>query len=143
MNKLDLQKRAQILGMLVEGNSLRATSRMAGVSYNTVLKFAADVGCVMANFHNEKVRNLPSTRIQCDEIWSFAYCKEKNVKTALAAPTRAGDVWTWTALCSDTKMLVSFLVGNRSVGCAMALMDDLKSRLANRFQLPLTVTGHI
>src|SRR5579871_3464726 len=105
MNKLPLQKRAQLLGMLVEGNSLRATARMADVSYNTVLKFAADVGCVMANFHNERVRNLTLKKVQCDEIWSFCYAKQKNVKTAKAAPQGAGDVWTWTAIDADTKLL--------------------------------------
>lgn len=135
MNKLNIQKRAQILGMLVEGNSLRATSRMADVSYNTVLKFAADVGCIMADFHNERVRNLTCKKVQCDEIWSFCYAKQKNVKTAKAAPQGAGDVWTWTAIDADTKLLASWLVADRSLRSAHALMSDLKSRVTNRMQI--------
>lgn len=140
MNRLDIAKRAQILGMLVEGNSLRTTSRMADVSYNTVLKLVADAGEACAKFHDQHVRNLPSKRIQCDEIWSFCYAKAKNVEAAKAAPQGAGDVWTWTSLCADTKMICNWVVGNRDAEYAIALMDDLRSRLANRVQL--TTDGH-
>jgi len=98
MNKLDTKKRAQILGMLVEGNSLRATSRLADVSINTVTKLLVDAGCAAAAYHDKYVRNLPCKRIQCDEIWAFNYCKAKTVKEAKAAPEGAGDIWTCAAL---------------------------------------------
>ena len=140
MNKLSIQKRAQILGMLVEGNSLRATSRMADVSINTVTKLLVDAGCAAAAYQDKTLVNLPCTKIQCDEIWAFCYAKAKNVSSAKAAPEGAGDVWTWTSLCADTKLICNWLVGNRSVGCAMQLMDDLKARLVNRVQI--TTDGH-
>jgi lambda repressor-like predicted transcriptional regulator len=140
MNKLNTQKRAQILGMLVEGNSLRATSRMADVSINTVTKLLVDAGCAAAAYHDQYVRNLPCKNIQCDEIWAFCYAKEKNVKDAKAAPEGAGDVWTWTSLDADTKLMCNWLVGNRSLGSAMKLMEDLRSRLVNR--VTLTTDGH-
>jgi IS1 family transposase len=140
MNKLSIQKRAQILGMLVEGNSLRATSRMADVSINTVTKLLVDAGCAAATYQDKTLINLPCKRIQCDEIWAFCYAKAKNVATAKAAPEGAGDVWTWTSLCADTKLICNFLVGGRGSEYAIALMDDLRSRLANRVQL--TTDGH-
>lgn len=135
MNKLSLQKRAQILGMLVEGNSLRSTSRMADVSFNTVLKMIGDAGCALAAYHNEHVRNLTCNKVQCDEIWSFCYAKEKNVKTAKAAPQGSGDAWTWVAIDADTKLIPSWLVGDRSLRSAVRLMDDLKARVVNRMQI--------
>lgn len=140
MNKLSLQKRAQILGMLVEGNSLRATSRMADVAYNTVLKMVSEAGEALATYHDEHVRNLPCKRIQCDEIWSFVYAKQKNVEAAKTAVEGAGDAWTWTSLCADTKLICNWLVGGRDADCAIALMDDLRSRLSSRVQL--TTDGH-
>lgn len=140
MNKLSIQKRAQILGMLVEGNSLRATSRMADVAYNTVLKMVSDAGCACLVYHDKHVRNLKSSRIQCDEIWAFCYAKAKNVETAKAAPDGAGDVWTWTSLDADSKLICNWVVGGRDSTYAIALMDDLRSRLANRVQL--TTDGH-
>jgi IS1 family transposase len=135
MNKLNTQKRAQILGMMVEGNSLRSTSRMADVSINTVTKLLVDAGCAAADYHNKHVRNLTCKKVQCDEIWSFCYAKQKNVKTAKAAPQGAGDVWTWTAIDADTKLLASWLVADRSVQSAVALMHDLKARVNTRMQI--------
>lgn len=140
MNKLNTQKRAQILGMLVEGNSLRAISRMADVSINTVTKLLIDAGCAAAKFHDEQVRNLTCQRVQCDEIWSFCYAKAKNVKAAKSAPDGAGDIWTWTSLDADTKLMCNWLIGNRNLGSAMKFMEDLRSRLSNRVQL--TTDGH-
>src|SRR5579863_1932224 len=98
MNKLPLEKRVQILSMLVEGSSMRSVSRVCGVSINTVTKLLVDAGKLCAAFHDERVRNVAAKAIQCDEIWSFAYAKQKNVKFATAAPETAGDIWTWTAI---------------------------------------------
>ena len=106
MNQLQLQKRVQIINMLVEGNSLRSISRMADVSINTVTKLLIDVGKACANFHNEKVIGLTSKRVQADEIWSFVYSKQKNVPEGMEE--MAGDVWTWTAIDADTRLIISY-----------------------------------
>jgi IS1 family transposase len=135
MNKLDTKKRAQVLACLVEGNSIRATVRMTGAAKNTVVKLLADVGAACAEYQDKALRNLPCKRLQCDEIWSFVYAKEKNVATAKAAPDRAGDVWTWTALCADTKLVAAWAVGPRDGGMAYDFMCDLAGRLKNRVQL--------
>ena len=140
MNRLPLEKRAQILGMLCEGMSLRATSRLADVSINTVTKLLVDVGTACAAYHDEHVRNVKSQRVQVDEIWSFTYAKAKNVKAAKAAPEGAGDTWTWTAIDADSKLIVSYLVGGRDAEYAYEFMQDVASRLANRVQL--TSDGH-
>jgi IS1 family transposase len=140
MNKLPLAKRVQILAMLCEGSSMRSISRVADVSINTVTKLLVDAGEACLAMHDELVRDVKATRVQCDEIWSFTYAKEKNVATAEAAPEWAGDTWTWTAIEADTKLIVSYFVGDRSGQSAMALMDDLRARLANRVQL--TTDGH-
>lgn len=140
MNKLDIKKRAQILSCLVEGNSIRATCRMTGAAKNTVVKLLADVGMGCTAYQDKTLRNLPCKRVQCDEIWSFVYAKQKNVASAKAAPYGAGDAWTWTALCADSKLIVSWLVGARDGGVAYDFMHDLAGRLANRVQL--TTDGH-
>lgn len=138
MNRLDITKRAQIIGLLVEGNSLRAASRLADVSINTVTKLLVDVGTACAAYQDQALRNLPCKRVQVDEIWSFVYAKQRNVPNGME--DRAGDVWTWTAICADTKLVPSWHVGSRDAECAMAFMDDLSRRLANRVQL--TSDGH-
>jgi IS1 family transposase len=140
MNKLPLQTRVQILTMLCEGSSMRSVSRVAGVSINTVTKLLVDAGTACMAFHDERVRNVPSVRVQCDEIWSFAYAKAKNVKFAKSAPLDAGDVWTWTGIDADSKLIVTWHVGDRSMNTGTAFMGDLKARLANRVQL--TTDGH-
>ena len=140
MYKLPTATRVQILNTLCEGSSLRAVSRVTGASTTTVLKLLVDAGLACARFHDEAVRGVKARRIQCDEIWSFCYAKAKNVATAKAAPERVGDVWTWTALDSDSKLIVSYLVGGRDSEYAMAFMDDLRQRLATRVQL--TTDGH-
>jgi IS1 family transposase len=140
MNKLPHAKRIQILAMLCEGSSMRSISRVADVSINTVTKLLEQAGEAALLIHDETVRNVKASRIQCDEIWSFCHAKQKNVATAKAAPAGAGDVWTWTAIDADTKLIVSYFVGDRSGESAMVLMDDLAARLSNRVQL--TTDGH-
>jgi len=140
MNKLSVGQRAQILGMLCEGMSMRAISRLADVSINTVSKLLVDAGLACARFHDENVRGVRAKLVQCDEIWSFNYAKAKNVAKAKAAPERAGDVWTWTALDSQSKMILSYLVGDRDAEHALAFMDDLRGRVTERMQL--TTDGH-
>ena len=135
MNKLPLAKRVQILSMLVEGSSLRSISRVADVSINTVSALLVDAGKACAKHHDEAVRNVKAKRIQADEIWSFCYAKAKNAATAKAAPEEAGDVWTWTALDADSKLIVSYLIGGRDAGYAHDFMQDVASRLTNRVQL--------
>ena len=140
MNKLDTAKRSQILNMLVEGSSMRSISRVCDVSINTVAKLLADAGKACATFHADNVKDVKTKRVQCDEIWSFCYAKQKNVATAKAAPDGAGDVWTWTGLDADSKLIVSWLVGGRDAEYALEFMSDLQGRLANRVQL--TTDGH-
>lgn len=140
MNKLPIEKRRQILAMLCEGSSMRSISRIADVSINTVSKLLVEAGEAALAIHDETVRNVKASRIQCDEIWSFCYAKDKNVPAAKDAPEGAGDVWTWTAIDADTKLIVSYFVGDRSGQSAIALMDDLRARLSNRVQL--TTDGH-
>ncbi|MGF1562994.1 MAG: IS1 family transposase [Geminicoccaceae bacterium] len=135
MNKLPLQKRVMILNMLVEGMSMRSISRTVDVSINTVTKLLVDAGEACAAYHDETVRDIHARRVQCDEIWSFCYAKDKNVATAKAAPDGAGDVWTWTALDSDSKMILAWEVGDRSTQTALEFMTNLRDRLANRVQL--------
>lgn len=129
-----------ILNMLIEGMSMRSISRTVGVSINTVTKLLTEAGEACAAYHDEAVRNVSAQRVQCDEIWSFVYAKDKNVKTAKAAPEGAGDVWTWTAIDADSKMILSYEIGDRSAATAIEFMDDLCARLANRVQL--TTDGH-
>jgi IS1 family transposase len=140
MNKLPTEKRIQILSMLCEGSSMRSISRVCDVSINTVTKLLVDAGFACAAFHNEKVRGVVAKRVQCDEIWAFTHCKQKRVATAKAPPRGAGDTWTWTGICAESKLIVSWLVGGRDGGYAIEFMDDLRSRLANRVQL--TTDGH-
>jgi IS1 family transposase len=140
MNKLPLAKRVQILSMLVEGSSMRSIARVCDVSPNTVDKLLVDAGTACAEYHDKHVRGVKASRIQCDEIWSFCYSKQKNVRTAKAAPADAGDVWTWTAIEAQSKLVISYLSGGRDAGYALALMDDLRQRIVNRVQL--TTDGH-
>ena len=135
MNQLETSKRVLILTMLVEGMSMRSVSRTAGVSINTVSKLLIDAGCACAEYHDDAVREVGSRRVQCDEIWSFCYAKRRNVASAKAPPSGAGDVWTWTAIDSDAKLLLAYHVGNRTAASAVEFMADLRSRLVNRVQL--------
>jgi IS1 family transposase len=140
MNKLASAQRAAILTLLCEGNSLRSVTRITGVSLDTVTKLLIDAGRACQAFHDGTVRDVRAKRVQCDEIWSFTYAKQKNVADAKAAPEGAGDTWTWTALDADSKLIVSWLVGGRDADYADAFMQDVANRLAGRVQL--TTDGH-
>jgi IS1 family transposase len=140
MNKLPSVKRAQILGMMAEGVSLRAIARLTGASKNTLAKLVEDAGQAFSEYQDWAFRDLPCKRVQVDEIWSFVHCKQKNVARAKSAPPEAGDIWTWTALCADTKLIPSFHVGHRDTDAAKEFIGDLASRLASRVQL--TSDGH-
>jgi len=140
MNRLPLERRAQILSMIAEGNSLRATSRMADVSFNTVIKLLLDVAEACEKYQDVTLRNLKCRRIQCDEIWAFVYAKAKNVPEEHKGEFGYGDVWTWTALDADTKLIPSWAIGRRDGFTAHAFMLDLADRLATRVQL--TTDGH-
>jgi IS1 family transposase len=139
MNRLTVSDRAKILGMLVEGNSLRSCSRLADVSINTVTKLLVDLGAACQKFHDEHVRNIRVRRLQADEIWCFIGAKAKNVRPEKKAEGW-GDVWTWTGLDADTKLCVSYLVGGRDGGWAKEFMQDCASRIDGRVQI--TTDGH-
>lgn len=139
MNCLSTEKRTQVIAALVEGASINATCRMTGVAKHTVLKLLKELGCAAAEFHNSHVRNLRVRRVQCDEIWAFVYAKQKNV-TEEQMKAGAGDVWTWTAIDSETKLIISYMLGDRGAGTAQEFMKDLAARITNRFQL--TTDGH-
>jgi IS1 family transposase len=135
MNRLSTEKRAQILSMLVEGNSLRATTRMAGCSINTVSKLLLDVGDACAEYQDRVLRDLPCKIIEADEIWSFCYSKQRNVPEEHKGEFGYGDVWTWVALDADSKLAVSWLVGERNLGSCWTFIEDLKGRVSGRIQL--------
>ena len=139
MNRLNTAKRIQVIAALVEGNSINATCRMLGVGKHTVLRLLADAGCACAAFHDATVRNLRVGRAQCDEVWSFIYAKQKNVTEEQMAEG-AGDCWTWTAIDADTKLIISYMLGNRGASTARDFMEDVAGRIANRIQL--TTDGH-
>lgn len=121
MNQLNRTKRAEIIGALVEGVSIRATARMTDVAFNTVLKLVPEIGRVCAEYQDHTLRNLKCKRIQCDEIWQFCYAKARNVPDHLQDVPGYGDVWTWTAICADTKLAPCWLVGGRDAGYAPRL----------------------
>lgn len=135
MNKLSTQKRTQIIGLLVEGNSMRATSRLADCSINTVSKLLVDVGYACQFYQAQVIKSVKSKRVQVDEVWSFCYSKEKNVAPADKGILGHGDVYTWTAIDADTKLAISWLVGHRDLESAEVFIGDLASRLADRIQL--------
>ncbi len=140
MNRLPFSKQVAVVTALVEGNSIRATSRMTGVAKGTILSLLEDVGTACAEFHNRTVRGIRSRRVQCDEIWQFCYAKQKNVPAEKLGIFGYGDTWTWTAIDAETKLVISYLVGTRDAGTGYEFMQDLADRLANRVQL--TTDGH-
>lgn len=140
MNVLTIEKKAQIIGLLVEGNSMRSIARLIGVSINTVTKLLIDVGTACSIYQDENIRNLNCKRIQCDEIWAFVGSKEKNVPAEHKGEYGHGDVYTWTGIDADTKLMVSFMVGKRDAEYAHIFMNDLASRLNSRVQM--TTDGH-
>lgn len=139
MNRLASCKRTQVIAALAEGVSINATSRMTGVAKHTILNLLRDLGCACAEYHHKHVRNLRVRHVQCDEIWSFVYSKQKNVTEEQMA-AGAGDCWTWTALDADTKLIISYTLGQRGLPTGQLFMQDLASRITNRFQL--TTDGH-
>ncbi len=135
MNTLNKTKRARLVSVLVEGNSLRATARICDVAFNTVLKFVPEIGQACFEYQDKAFHDLKCKHIQCDEIWSFCYAKEKNVPKDKKGLFGYGDVWTWVAMDAETKLVPSFMVGNRDAVTAKMFIDDLVSRLSNRVQL--------
>ncbi len=138
MNKLSIEKQAQIVSMLVEGNSIRSTSRMAGVSKDTVVSLLVKVGRACWEFHDSTVIGVQAKKVQCDEIWSFVYSKEKNKPEGIE---NAGDVWTWTAIDADSKLIISWNIGHRDADCANTFMQDVANRISGHVQL--TTDGHL
>lgn len=139
MNCLGINKRTAVIAALVEGNSINATCRMTGVAKHTVLKLLKDIGCASAAYHNANVRNLRVRRVQADEIWSFVYGKDKNL-TLEQVKSGLGSVWTWKAIDADTKLAISYMIGDRGADAAKTFMEDVASRISTRIQL--TTDGH-
>ena len=135
MNKLSVSRRAQIVACLVEGASIRSTSRITGAAKNTIISLLLRLGDACSTYQDQNIRNLDCKRIQCDEIWSFCYAKEKNLPPEKQGILGYGDVWTWTAICADTKLVPSFMVGKRDFATARVFIADLHGRLANQVQL--------
>lgn len=140
MNKLDHEARCRILHPLCEGSSIRAVTRLTGASKNTVVRLLIDAGRAFGEYQDKVLRDLPCKRVQLDEIWSFVYSKNDNAPKAKRKDLAYGDAWTWTAICADTKILISTLVGKRDTDYAVHFVDDLRLRLANRVQV--TSDGH-
>jgi len=144
MNRLSTEQRAQVVGCLLEGMSIRATVRVTGVAKNTIVKLLVDLGTACAEFQDGELANLDCKRIECDEIWSFCYAKQKNVPDEFQDTFGYGDVWTWTAIDADTKLVPSWLVGERTSQDCWAFLHDLRSRLlpGQRIQLTTDLQGH-
>lgn len=140
MNKLSNAEQVQVITALVEGNSINSTVRMTGIGKPTILRLIRKLGTACQKFHDDRVRGLTTRKIQCDELWAFCHCKAKNVRQELQGVFGIGDVWTWTALDANSKLMISWLVGLRDGGYATEFMNDVAGRLANRVQL--TTDGH-
>ncbi len=140
MNRLSTAKQVAVISALVEGCSVRSTSRLTGVAKGTILRLLARVGRACAEYQSAAIRNVPAHRVQIDEIWSFVGCKQKNVTPKIAAKGQAGDVWTFVAIEAQTKLVLSWLVGSRDAGCATEFLQDVAGRLSTRIQL--TTDGH-
>jgi IS1 family transposase len=140
MNQLSTSERAQIIRCLVEGNSIRSTARMTGFARNTITTLLTQLGEACSAYQDRTLRNLPTQRVECDEIWSFCYAKAKNVPEEHVGEFGFGDVWTWTAIDTDTKLVPSWLVGWRGEGEAVDFLRDLASRVTGRLQI--TTDGH-
>jgi IS1 family transposase len=140
MNKLSTEKKVAVISALCEGCSVRSTTRMTGVAKGTILRLLAEVGAACARYQDWAIRNVAAQRVQVDEIWSFVGCKEKNVTMAKLEAGICGDVWTYTAIEAQTKLVISWLVGRRDAGTATEFLQDVAGRLSNRIQL--TTDGH-
>jgi len=135
MNRLSNEDRIRVVACLVEGNSIRSTVRMTGIAKNTIAKLLVELGAACTKYQDETFRNLKLNRIQCDEIWSFVYAKQKNVTLTMLEDRHAGDVWTWTAIDAETKLVPSWMIGARDASAAHAFIGDLASRLGSRVQV--------
>lgn len=135
MSKLSTEDRAQIIGLTVEDMAIRAISRLTGANKNTIVKLLRDAGTACSEYQDKALRNLSCKRLQLDEIWSFVYAKEKNAPQGMKDAGTATDVWTWTAIDADTKLIPSWYVGSRDTEAAREFIDDLAARLANRVQI--------
>jgi IS1 family transposase len=140
MNKLTNERRTQVLKQICEGSSIRSTVRLTGVAKNTIVKLLREIGVACIQYQDKTLRDLSCKRVQCDEIWSFCYAKDKNVPKEKRGKIGFGDVWTWTAMDSESKLIISWTVGKRDADTAHELMQDLADRLASRVQL--TTDGH-
>lgn len=140
MNRLSVAEKVKVVSCLVEGNSLRATSRMTGTHRSAIQKLLVELGAACSTYQDKIFRNLRCSRVQCDEIWSFVYAKDKNLPIELRNQPGFGSVWTWVALDPDTKLVPCWFVSSRDAGAAYHFMHDLAGRLANRVQL--TTDGH-
>ena len=141
MRRLDSKQRAQVISCLIEGCSIRSTVRMTGVAKKTVMRVLVEVGAVCADYQDRVFRNLPTRRLQVDEMWAWIYCKQKNRTEEIAKKhPDAGDVWLWVAIDADTKLVPSWMLGQRDLATATAFVSDLASRLSNRVQI--TSDGH-
>ena len=140
MNKLIAADRVRVIAALIEGCSINSTVRMTGISKPTILKLIVQLGEACGKFHDREVRDVPSRRVQCDEVWAFCHCKQKNVKPELKGIVGYGDVWTWTAIDADTKLMIAWNIGTRDGGAAANFMNDVAERLSTRVQL--TTDGH-
>jgi IS1 family transposase len=135
MNKLNTAERVRVISSLVEGNSIASTVRMTGIAKTTILRLIAQLGDACVNFHNKKVRNLRTKRIQADEVWAFCYAKSKNVPADKKGHFGFGDTWTWTAIDADSKVMISWIIGGRDAGCANEIMEDVAWRLDRKVQV--------
>jgi hypothetical protein len=140
MNKLSIERQAQIIKVLCEGNSIRSTARITGASINTVVKLLCEAGEACLKYQDEHLRNLTTKRVECDEIWSFCYGKEDNLPEDIKDKFGYGDVWTFVAMDADSKLCLSWLVGERNPEYAYEFIKDIKERIANRIQL--STDGH-
>jgi hypothetical protein len=140
MNQLDTKTRTRVVAALVEGCSIRATCRMTGAAKGTVLKLLAELGAACDDYQDKALRGLSIARVQCDEVWSFCYAKDRNVPQRLEGAPGVGSVWTWTAIDADTKLILTWYVGTREAECANRFMLDIASRVTGRIQL--TTDGH-
>lgn len=135
MNRLSHEKRCSVVRCLVEGCSVRSTVRMTGVAKNTVQKLTRDLGEACLRFQDARLRLLPCKRVQCDEVWCFCYAKDKNLPDSMRGAPGVGSMWTWTALCADTKLMVSWQLGARDAAHAQMFMRDVAERLRHRVQM--------
>jgi IS1 family transposase len=140
MNRLSSEQRTQVISCLIEGNSIRSTVRMTGIAKKTVMRLLVECGEFCAEYQDRAFRNLKCRRLQVDEMWSFCYCKQKNVTPEIAENHVAGDVWLWSAIDAETKLVPAWYIGQRDAVAATTFIADLETRLANRVQL--TSDGH-